>query len=220
MRRPLITYFWLFLFLSAPLWAFAEDLHEGWIHNISKENGLSGETVSQIITGPDGQKWLATNDGVCRYNGREITAFAMPRQGHASNYTHAIAFAADRSLYAATAEGIFRLRRGSSSFQRVFPSISTAEAILAVGDELFVGNRQGFHVLRDGKIRTITVGATPLGIENSVRDIRLGADKSVWFVSRYGLHRYDLKTGKVKSYDIAHLLPKRAALAYLLPIEG
>lgn len=220
MRRPLKTYFWLIIFLSAPLWAVAEDLHEGWIHNISKENGLSGETVSQIITGPDGQKWLATNDGVCRYNGREITAFAMPRQGHASNYTHAITFASDRSIYAATAEGIFRLRRGSSSFQRVFPSISIAEAILAVGDELFVGNRQGFHVLRDGKVRTITVGATPLGIENGVRDIRLGADKGVWFVSRYGLHRYDLKTGKVKSYDIAHLLPKRAALAYLLPIAG
>lgn len=59
-----------------------------------------------------------------------------------------------------------------------------------------------------------------MGIENSVRDICLGPDKGVWFVSRYGLHRYDIKTGKVQSYDIAHLLPERAALSHLLPVAG
>lgn len=109
--------FWLIIFLSAPFWVIADDLHEGWLHNVSKENGLSGETVSQIITGPDGQMWLATNDGVCRYNGREITAFAMPRQGYEPNYTHALTFAPDRSLYAATDEGLFRLRRAAARFK-------------------------------------------------------------------------------------------------------
>lgn len=127
MQRPLKTLFWLIIFLSAPFWVIADDLHEGWLHNVSKENGLSGETVSQIITGPDGQMWLATNDGVCRYNGREITAFAMPRQGYEPNYTHALTFAPDRSLYAATDEGLFRLRRGSSTFQRVYPMLDKVE---------------------------------------------------------------------------------------------
>ena len=109
----------------------ADNLREGWIHSVSKENGLSGETVSQIITGPDGQIWLATNDGVCRYNGREITAFAMPRQGYEPNYTHALTFAPDRSLYAATDEGLFRLKRGSSTFQRVYPMLDKVETLLA-----------------------------------------------------------------------------------------
>lgn len=220
MIRPLKTTILTMLLMLVPLLLLADDFSDRQMHNLSKENGLSGETVSQIITGPDGQVWIATNDGVCRYNGREVTGFAMPHKSNDPNYTFALAFTPDHTLYAATNEGIFRLRRGSKAFTRTYSSIDKAETILAVGDRLFVGNRQGFHILHNDKVRTITVGATPMGIENGIRDIRLGQDKGVWFVSRYGLHRYDLKTGKVRSYDIAHLLPERAALSHLLPIAG
>ncbi len=108
----------------------------------------------------------------------------------------------------------------SNTFHQVYTSISIAETILAVGEILFVGNRQGFHVLKDGEDKVITVGSTPIGIENGIRDIKHGEEGNVWFVSRYGLHCYNLKTGRVSSYDIAHLLPPRAALSRLLPVAG
>lgn len=46
MQRPLRWLLWLIIYLSVPLWVMADNLHEGWIHSVSKENGLSGETVS------------------------------------------------------------------------------------------------------------------------------------------------------------------------------
>lgn len=214
------TLYTLLFLLLLPIAVIADSFSNERMRNLSKEDGLPGETVSQIITGPDGQTWMATNDGVCRYNGREISSFTMPRKGREPNYTFCLSFASDNTLYAGTREGLFKLQRGKDTFTHIYPSISKAEAVLAVGDNVFVGNRQGFNILKDGKIKTITVGATPTGIENGVRDIRIGEDKAVWFISRYGLHRYDNSTGKVKSYDIAHLLPERAALAFFLPIAG
>ncbi len=212
--------FHLLALLLLPLQLLADAYSGETMCNLSKENGLPGETVTQIMTAPDGQVWMATNDGVCRYNGREITAFAMPSKGNVPNFTHDLAFVSGHTVYAATKEGIFKLGRGDNAFHQVYPSIDIAETILAVGDTLFVGNRKGFHILVDGKVRTITVGATPMGIENGVRDIRRGEDKAVWFVSRYGLHRYDMRTGKLKSYDLARQLPPRAALSHLLPVSG
>lgn len=206
--------------LLAPSLLHADTYSDDMMRNLSREDGLSGETVTDIVTAPDGQVWVATNDGVCRYNGREVTAFDMPRKGKDPNYTFDIEFSSDRTLYAATKDGLFRLKRGENSFKQIYPSLKNVETVLAVGDELYAGNRQGFHVLKDGKVKTFTVGATPMGIENGVRDIQLGEDKGVWFVSRYALNRYDQKTGKVTSYDLSHLLPERAALANFIPIAG
>lgn len=216
----LLKIFHLLALMLLPVQLLAYAYSGETMCNLSKENGLPGETVTQIMTAPDGQVWVATNDGVCRYNGREITAFAMPSKGNVQNFTYDLAFASGHTVYAATNGGLFKLGRGDNAFHQTYPSIDIAETILAVGDTLFVGNRKGFHMLIDGKVRTVTVGATPMGIENGVRDIRIGEDKAVWFVSRYGLHRYDMKTGKLKSYDLARLLPPRAALSHLLPMGG
>lgn len=214
-RIKTITTLWLLLLAVMP--AMAQSLESQQTRYLTKEDGLPGETVPHIVTAPDGQVWMATNDGVCRYNGREVTAFAMPRHGRTPNYTFRIVFGNDRTLYAATREGIYSMRRGTAEFTRIYPAIERAEAILAWGDTIFAGNRQGFHILVDGKVRTITVGATPMGIENGIRDIRMGNDRAVWFISRYGLHRYDLRTGRVTSHDLAPLLPDRAALSHMLP---
>lgn len=208
------------MLLALPLRLAADSFSNEQMRNISKEDGLSGETVTDIVTAPDGQVWIATNNGVCRYNGREVTAFAMPRKGKAPNYTFDIEFAADRTLYAGTKEGLFKLRRGDDSFKQIYPNLVNVETVLAVGNEIFAGNRQGFHILRDGKARTITVGATPMGIDNGIRDIQLGDDNAVWFTNTYALNRYDLNTGRVTSYDISHLLPERAALAKFIQVGG
>lgn len=212
--------FIILVLLSLPLRLAADSFSSGQMRSLSKEDGLPGETVTDIVTAPDGQVWIATDDGVCRYNGREVTSFAMPRKGHEPNYTFDIEFSSDRTLYAGTKEGLFRLKRGENAFEQIYPSLENVETVLAVGDEIFAGNRQGFHVLKDGKIKTITVGATPMGIENGVRGIQLGEDKAVWFISRYALNRYDRKTGKVTSYDLAHLLPERAALSKFTQANG
>ena len=219
-RLHIITYSILAILLACPLSAVADKFSNDRMCYLTKEKGLPGETVNQIVTDATGQIWIATDNGVCRYNGRELHTFPFPKGTNKSVFTYALTFDKHRTLYTATNNGIYQLERGANTFHQVYTSISIAETILAVGEILFVGNRQGFHVLKDGKDKVITVGSTPTGIENGIRDIKRGEEGNVWFVSRYGLHCYNLKTGRISSYDIAHLLPPRAALSRLLPVAG
>lgn len=220
-RLHIIIYAFLTIIMMVfPHNAVADEFSNDRMCYLTKEKGLPGETVNQIITDATGQVWIATDNGVCRYNGRDLLSFPFPKETKRPNFTFSLTFDAHGTLYAATKSGIYRLNRGDNAFRQIYSSIKIAETILAVGETLFVGNRQGFNILHDGKVRTITVGSTPTGIENGIRDIKRGKDGNVWFVSRYGLHCYNLKTGHVTSYDIAHLLPPRAALSRLLPVAG
>lgn len=210
----------LMLCLLPPL-RMSADIYSGEVMEyVGKEDGLSGETVSKVVPDAEGRMWVATNNGVCLYNGLKLLSFDIPSDGNRRNYTYDIAIHAGHAIYAATGQGVYRMKAGEDGFSRVLPSISNAETLLYAGGTLFVGNREGLHVCRGDKVRTLTVGSTPLGIENGVRDIRLGGDGAVWFISRYALNRYDMKTGRVKSYNLQKMLPPRAALSHIAESKG
>lgn len=182
---------------------------------ITQENGLSGETVASILTDHLGQVWLATSNGVSRYNGKRIVTFSFNGEGHGATYVFDLCEDRDGTLYAATTKGIFILQKGANHFKRILPSIAKAETVLASAGVLYIGNRDGLH-LYDGKhLRTITVGATKMGIENSVRDIVPGKNGVIWFLTRYALNSYNAATGKVRSVNLATAMPPRAALSHL-----
>ena len=182
---------------------------------ITQENGLSGETVASILTDHFGQVWLATSNGVSRFNGKRIVTFSFNSEGRGATYVYDLSEGHDGTLYAATSKGVFILQKGSDRFTHILPSISKAETILSVVGMLYIGNRDGLH-LYDGKhLRTITVGATKMGIENSVRDIVPGKEGLIWFLSRYALNSYQPATGKVRSVNLATAMPPRAALSHL-----
>lgn len=182
---------------------------------ITQENGLSGETVASILTDHLGQVWLATSNGVSRYNGKRIVTFSFNGEGRGATYVFDLCEDRNGTLYAATTKGIFILQKGANHFKRILPSIAKAETVLASAGVLYIGNRNGLH-LYDGKhLRTITVGATKMGIENSVRDIVPGKNGVIWFLTRYALNSYNAATGKVRSVNLATAMPPRAALSHL-----
>lgn len=182
---------------------------------ITQENGLSGETVASILTDHLGQVWLATSNGVSRYNGKRIVTFSFNGEGRGVTYVFDLCEDRNGTLYAATTKGIFILQKGANHFKRILPSIAKAETVLASAGVLYIGNRDGLH-LYDGKhLRTITVGATKMGIENSVRDIVPGKNGVIWFLTRYALNSYNAATGKVRSVNLATAMPPRAALSHL-----
>lgn len=182
---------------------------------ITQENGLSGETVASILTDHLGQVWPATSNGVSRYNGKRIVTFSFNGEGRGATYVFDLCEDRNGTLYAATTKGIFILQKGANHFKRILPSIAKAETVLASAGVLYIGNRDGLH-LYDGKhLRTITVGATKMGIENSVRDIVPGKNGVIWFLTRYALNSYNAATGKVRSVNLATAMPPRAALSHL-----
>ena len=208
-------YITLLLLTFCMMTAHADIVNDEVFHFVTKEDGLSGESVSRIMPDHLGRMWIATSDGVSLYNGKRIVTFKMSRDGSYPNYVYDICEGDNHSIYVATGKGIFEKHKGDGDFRQVMKDLSKGEAILESKGMLYVGNREGLHVFDGKTTKLITVGASRVGVENGVRDIKADKQGNIWFLSRYALNCYYPQTGKYRSYVIADKMPKGAALSRL-----
>ncbi len=187
---------------------------------ISKEDGLTGESVSSMIVDANNRMWFATNDGVTMYNGKQLSAFRFSRTGSHPNYVYDICQGTDGAIYAVSSQGVFVLRKGDREFHLIIDELPKAEAIFEQKGTLYVGNRKGFYVYKDNHLRLITIGTSPMGIENSVRDIIADDKGTIWFATRYAVNSYNPFTGKYHSYNVAKYMPEGAALSHIAFTAG
>lgn len=191
----------------------ADIVNDEVFHFVTKEDGLSGESVSRIMPDHLGRMWIATSNGVSLYNGKRIVTFPLGGDG---TYVFDLCEGEDHTIYIATGKGIFEKRKGEVDFRQIHKEVNKAETILAYQGKLYAGNREGFHVFDEkGTSRVITVGASRMGVENGVRDIKVDTQGNIWFLSRYAINCYFPKTGKYRSYVIADKMSKGAALSRL-----
>lgn len=194
----------------------ADIVNDEVFHFVTKEDGLSGESVARIMPDHLGRMWIATSDGISLYNGKRIVTFKLGGDG---TYVYEICESEEHAIYAATERGLFEKRQGEAEFRRIHPEVNRAETVLAFEGKLYAGNREGFHIFDKKGSRVITVGATRMGVENGVRDIKADAQGNIWFLSRYALNCYFPKTGKYRSYVVADKMPKGAALSRLAIVK-
>ena len=217
MIEKIIKYSILSIFLIFGVVGIRADIvNDEVFHFVTKEDGLSGESVSRIMPDHLGRMWLATSDGVSLYNGKRIVTFRMSSDGSFPNYVYDICEGTDHSIYAATGKGIFEKRKGDGEFRQIMKDVVRGETVLESKGKIYVGNREGLHVFDGKTTRVITVGASRMGVENGVRDIKADAQGNIWFLSKYALNCYFPKTGKYRSYVIADKMPKGAALNRLV----
>ena len=202
-------YICLLLLMCSVSICHADIVNDEVFHFVTREDGLSGESVSRIMPDHLGRMWIATSDGISLYNGKRIVTFQLGEEG---NYVFDMCESEDHTIYAATGQGIFEKRKGEAEFHRIHPEITNTETILTSKGKLYAGNRDGFHVFGEKGDKVITVGATRMGVENGVRDIKADAQGNIWFLSRYALNCYNPQTGKYRSHVIANKMPKGAAL--------
>lgn len=198
----------------------ADIVNDEVFHFVTKEDGLSGESVSRIMPDHQGRMWIGTSDGISLYNGKRIVTFRMSRDGNYPNYVYDICESADHTIYVATAKGIFEKRNEDKEFHQILKDIAKGEAIWVSKGNIYVGNREGLHVYDGKNTRLVTVGASRMGVENGVRDILEDAKGNIWFLSRYALNCYFPATGKFRSYVIADKMPKGAALSQMTICQG
>ena len=210
-------YYVLFVLLIIGVVGIRADIvNDEVFHFVTREDGLSGESVSRIMPDHQGRIWLGTSDGVSLYNGKRMVTFKMSSNGTYPNYIYDIFESNDDAIYVASAKGIFEKRKGDSEFRPIMKEIEKGEAILESHGIIYVGNREGLHVYDGKSTKLITVGASRMGVENGVRDIKADKQGNVWFLSRYALNCYFPKTGKYRSYVIADKMTKGAALSRLV----
>ncbi|MGN0280671.1 MAG: hypothetical protein ACI4B3_00020 [Prevotella sp.] len=151
-------------------------------------DGLSGETVCKTMIDHSGRVWIATTNGISVYNGMQLSAFHIRDDGDWLVAVHDLCQARDKSVYAATETGLYHIKYGGKEFKRILPEIESPECLLACGDSIYIGGRQGF-MLYDGKrLTTRMVGVAKNSLDNIVRHYVRTDDGQVWYLSRFNLH--------------------------------
>ena len=179
---------------------------------LSIADGLAGETVNRVMKDHAGRIWIATNNGVNIYNGRGIATFRLAQEKQLTVNVNDLCETADGSIYAATDAGLYRLGNGEKSFQHILPEVQNPECLLAVGNTLYLGGKQGMQVYEQGELRQRNVGVSGKGLDNVVRQYAVDDHGFIYFLSRYDLNRYDPKTGKTVSCGLSRAMPEHTAV--------
>jgi ligand-binding sensor domain-containing protein len=195
-------------FLSCVGWASALDpgkaitqyVRDGW----GLREGLPELSVQDVAQTPDGYLWLATEEGLVRFDGVRFTVFDEGiTPGLRSRNIEALAVAADGALWIGTiGGGVARLKDGVVTPYGVKQGLP-AEVVLSLladrAGDVWVGTEGGgLAHLHDGSWRHHrAVDGLP---SDDVNELESGSDGSVWIGTRGGLAR--LKDGVVRRYAV------------------
>ena len=75
-------------------------------HQWGQQDGLPQDTVKSITQTADGYLWVATDEGLARFDGFEFTVFSKPAANLPANSITALAASPDGALWIGTANGL------------------------------------------------------------------------------------------------------------------
>lgn len=164
--------------------AGAQDInnlgHQSW----STENGLPQNSVHQIFQSNDGYIWIATEDGIARFDGIDFKIFNHENvPAFTSSDTCCIVEDAHGALWIGTSDGLVQYAKDTF---RHYP-LTDVVVSLAIGDDGDLVVLSGNGLLRfDGK------NLSPLALPSSATPIALAkaADGGLWIASTAGVFEY------------------------------
>lgn len=181
---------------------------------LTRADGLSGESVGDIITDHFGCTWMATSGGISMFNGQRITNFSIRDEHHRPIKITGICEFGNGRIYAATLKGLYVLENGDGSFKHVMPELERLGTIRSVGDSLlFISSHKGIWIYDGKHLKNVSVGDSKAGLDKLVRGIQPDyKGGGVWLNNRYELFHYSFQTGKLSRKGLSSLLPKDVAL--------
>ena len=194
----------LLLMLSCPLIAFGQYYFDSW----STDNGLPQNSVNSILQTREGYLWLATGDGLVRYDGARFTIFNRNNTpGINSNRCEQLLETRDGTLWILTDLGLisYRDRRFNNftSQDGLPPKISSFSE--SADGELVLAARDGLFSWYDRKSAPLLIEEVHPGNGDLVYQDRSGA---IWF----GLHDgrlYRFSKGTLTQYQTGAVMPQR-----------
>lgn len=155
------------------------------------EEGLPHNTVHAILQTRDGYLWLATEEGLVRFDGMRFSVFDKQNTGQIkSNRVQVLFEDRNANLWIGTAEGLYRLKDGG------FTAFTTTDGLAgnSIGSlyesrngDLWIGGPAGLTRFRDGKFTAYTTAhGIPAG---SVGPICEDLEGNLWVGASSGLVR-------------------------------
>ena len=127
-RNKISHFIVILIALGGTLGVLAEPLFQ--FHTLNKPDGLSSSVVYDVAEDKDGFIWLATEDGLQKYDGFELTTFRHNRVDESSisnNIARTVFVDRAGQIWLGTDNGLNKFVRSSENFERVslskhFPS--------------------------------------------------------------------------------------------------
>lgn len=160
---------------------------QGWF----TEQGLPSNKIRAVTQTSDGYLWVATSQGLARFDGNHFTAFtgaSYPALRGGGFY--ALQETPDQTLWCAGDNGLFRWRNGA--FERFTTEQGLADnhvraLTLTRNGTLVACTRAGYSFFRDGQITT--PGGSWKQMTGSTRSYLERADGTIWLGTEDGLWR-------------------------------
>ncbi len=164
------------------------------------ENGLPQNTVHSILQTQDGYIWVATEEGLARFDGSGFVVFDKQNTPQLeSNDIRGLFQSRQGALWLSTAEGLVRMREGevgSYTTEQGLPSNDVETVYEDREGTVWIGTSSGLSRFRDGAFTTYTTRDGLAG--RNVQSLLEDDDGTLWIGTTEGLSR--LEDGRFVSY--------------------
>lgn len=174
---------------------FSQYLQSSW----GIQNGLPQRSVMAVAQTADGLLWLATEEGLVRYNGKTFVTFdERNAPGLGDRFIRSLAAGPDGSLWIGTMSGLVYYKNGKFESLRTEPAarIDIYDLCVGLDGSVWFSSDQGLRQLRDGKLRTYTTKDGLPG--NGINGLAKSPDGTLWIATTKGLA--SLKAGRFTTY--------------------
>ena len=175
--------------------------HQSW----QMRDGLPQNSIEAILQTRDGYMWLATQEGLVRFDGARFAVFDRnTTAGMTTNHVTSLLEARDGALWAGTlGGGLLRWQGGRMTAYAPAQGLSS-DSVMALAEDgagrLWIGTQdRGVDVLEDGRVRA---GAVPGLPSPHLRALVIARDGALWAGTSKGLAR--VKDGQVEVFTTRH----------------
>lgn len=206
------------LSLGINLQLMSQKIESPFISKLSTEEGLSSNTIYSILQDNKGFMWIATEQGLNKFDGKNLTHFATNkgRYSLSHNRTQTMLLAPDGNIWAGTSDGlniydyksdsIIKVRTDTKPLMLVYNDItvlstSTDKTKTWIGT---YGNGVNYFEWEQKVFSSLPLPKLP-GISDPLNVMSLLEDDNnrLWIGTQAnGLYRYDVNEKKLKFYEL------------------
>ena len=210
--------FSLIVFSGFIFQVYSQKIESDLIYRYSTEQGLSNNTVHSILQDRNGFIWIATEEGLNKFDGKNFTHFAINkgRYSLSHNRTQTMILAPDGNIWAGTSDGlniydykldsIITVRNNTSPLKLVYNDIT---ALVSNADQSRTwigtyGNGVNYFDWAKNEFFAFTLPKIP-NVDEPLNVMSLLEDDNnrLWIgTQNNGLYRYDQKEKKLEFYEL------------------
>jgi diguanylate cyclase (GGDEF)-like protein len=194
----------LFAYFPGPRSAFALDpskrLSQYLLSSWNVQDGFDQKAVMGVAQTQDGFLWLATENGLVRFDGRTFVTFDEKNApGLGDRFVRSLSTGPDGSLWIGTMSGLAHYRNGRFESFRNEPEtrIDIYDLCAAQDGSVWFSSDRGLRHLDGNSLRNYTMAdGLP---SNSIGGIAEGKDGTIWVATGKGLVSF--RAGKFTTYS-------------------